>query len=140
MYQNFFVVGDFNLNEAQVSLQNFIYEFSLENIVEEPTCFKSHGQNCNDLTLTSDTEKLSKVKVIETRLSDFHAMVATALRGSFHKKGPRVTPTTIVINLITSLLEKKLKSNNNAAVMDILDKQEPLKKKYLRANDGPFNE
>ena len=28
--------------------------------------------------------------MIETELSDFHAMVAATLEGSFHKKGPRI--------------------------------------------------
>jgi len=42
------------------------------------------------LILTTDCGKLSKLKTIETRLSDFHTMVAIELRGSFREKGPRI--------------------------------------------------
>ena len=89
-YENFLIVGDFNLDEKNSNLKNFMHSFNLENIVKEPTCFKSDSPTCIDLILTSDTSNLTNTATVETGLSDFHVMIATVLKGSFHKKGPRV--------------------------------------------------
>ena len=88
-YENFLIVGDFNLDEKNSILKNFMHSFNLENIVKEPTCFKSDSPTCIDLILTSDTSKLTNTATIETGLSDFHVMIANALKGSFHKKKPK---------------------------------------------------
>ena len=62
-----------------------MHEFNLENVVKMPICFKSNCPACIDLVFASDKRKLSNIEVIETGLSDFHAMVITALKCSFHK-------------------------------------------------------
>ena len=150
-YENFLIVGDFNLDEKNSNLKNFMHSFNLENIVKEPTCFKSDSPTCIDLILTSDTSKLTNTATIETGLSDFHVMIATALKGSFHKKGPRFITYRDYNNVNNSnfraeLLEE-LTSNleNNTTFTDfnkitkrVIDKHTPCKKKYIRANDGPF--
>ena len=56
----------------------------------QPTCFKSDSPTCIDLILTSDKKQLANIRAVETRLSDFHAMVLTTLKGNFHKRGPRI--------------------------------------------------
>ena len=128
-----------------------MHDLNLENVVKEPTCFKSDNPTCIDLILTSDTRKLSNVKTIETGLSDFHAMVATVLRGSFRKKGPRIVTYRDYNRFDNVTFREKVAEefNSNPLTMQdfnsfnsmikcILDKEAPLKKKYLRANDGPF--
>ena len=67
-------------NEDDESLYQFMCEYSLENVVKVPTCFKSDSPTSIDLVLTSDKRKICNINVIETRLSDFHAMVATTLK------------------------------------------------------------
>ena len=84
------IIGDFNLIESNDSLHDFTHDLNLENIVKEPTHFKSVNTTCIDLILTSDSGKFSNIRTIETGLSDFHVMVATVLRGSFRKKGHRI--------------------------------------------------
>lgn len=64
-------------------------EFNLKNFVNVPTWFKSNIPTCIDLVLTSDKRKIS-LEVIETGLSDFHAMVVATLKSNFHKKGPSI--------------------------------------------------
>ena len=150
-YENFSIVGDFNLDEKNSHLKNFMHSFDLENIVKEPTCFKSGSPTCIDLILTSDTSKLTNTATIETGLSDFHVMIATALKGSFHKKGPRVITCRDYNNFnnsnVRAELLEELTSNleNNTTFTDfnkitkgVIDKHAPCKKKYIRANDGPF--
>ena len=103
------------------------------------------------LVLTSDTRELSNVKTIETGLSDFHAMFATVLRGSFHKKGPKIVTYQDYHRFVDFTFREKVTEefNSNPLTMQdfsffnsiikcILDKEATLKKKYLRANDGPF--
>ena len=63
-------------------------ECSLEDVVKVPTCFNSNSPIYIDLVLTSDKRKICNINIIETGLSDFHAMVATTLKDSFHKKRP----------------------------------------------------
>ena len=74
------------LSEDDESLHQFMCEFSLENVVKVPNCFKSNSPTCIDLVLNSDKRKICNRNAIETGLSDFHAMVATILKGSFHKR------------------------------------------------------
>ena len=150
-YENFLMIGDFNLNENDSSLYQYMQEFNLENVVKVPTCFKSDSPTCIDLILTSDKRKLANIRAIETGLSDFHAMVVTTLKGSFHKKGPRIITYRDYSKFDNHVFREKvgeelnskplMKQNFNifdSSVKSILNEQAPLKKKYLRANDGPF--
>ena len=145
------MIGDFNLSEDDVSLDQFMQELSLENVVKVPTCFKSDSPTCIDLILTSDKRKLANTNAIETGLSDFHAMVVTTLKGSFHKKGPRIITYRDYSKFDNHTFREKVGEELNSkplmtedfntfdsTVKSILDMQAPLKKKYLRANDGPF--
>ena len=89
-YENLLVIGDFNLTEKSMVLQDFMQRLNFKNVIKEPTCFKSNCPTCIDLILTSDTGKVSNTRTIETGLSDFHVMVTTSLKGSFHKKKPKI--------------------------------------------------
>ena len=110
-YENFLIIGDFNLIESNDSLHDFMRDFNLESIVKEPTCFKSVNPTCIDLILTSDSGKFSNIRTIQTGLSDFHAMVGTVLRGSFRKRVLGFSPTGTTVDLIISLLERRLQKN-----------------------------
>ena len=150
-YENFLIVGDFNLDEKSSNLKDFMNSFNLENIVKEPTCFKSDSPTCIDLILTSDTSRLTNTATIETGLSDFHIMIATALKGGFHKRGPKVVTYRDYNKFRNSAFTAELmgelafsKENNtdftdfNKITKRVLDRHAPCKKKYVRANDGPF--
>ena len=143
-YENFTIIGDFNLSKDDKSLYQFVRELSLENVVKVPTCFKSDNPTCIELVLTIDKRKISYINVIETGLSDFHAMVATTLKGSFHKNGPRIITYrdySKVNNIaFREMVGKELNSNSSmkqdfsifdSTVKNILNRQAPLKKKTL---------
>ena len=150
-YENFLVVGDFNLGEKNSILKDFMNSCSLENVVKKPTCFKSDSPTCIDLILTSDTTRLKNTTTIETGLSDFHVMIATALKGSFGKRGPRIITYRDYNKFNNSVfraeLQEELNSDDNQGFTNVnriskkvLDKHAPCKKKYVRANDGPCHE
>ena len=125
--------------------------FSLENIIKEPTCYRSDSPTCIDLILTSDTSRLTNTMTFETGVSDFHVMIATALKRGFHKQGPKVITYRDYNNFNTSVFRAELPreitsslENNtvfagfNKLAKIVLDRHAPCKKKYVRANDGPF--
>ena len=78
-------------------------------------------------------------------------MVATTVKGNFHRKGPRIVAYREYSKFnniaFREMVGKELNSNSsmkqdfsvfNSTIKNILNRQAPLKKKYLRANDGPF--
>ena len=145
------MTGDFNLTENSVVLQDFMQRLNFKNVIKEPTCFKSNSPTCIDLILTSDTGKVSNTRTIETGLSDFHVMVTTSLKGSFHKKKPKIFTYRDYKKFDNQVFNFKVREAIgsvpniqtdfnlfNSTVKDILNKQAPLKQKYLRDNDAPF--
>ena len=48
-YENVLIVGDFILDEKSHNLMDFIISFNIENVIKEPTCFKSESPKCIDL-------------------------------------------------------------------------------------------
>ena len=145
------IFGDFNIIETIDFLQDLMHDLNLESIVKEPTWFKSVNPTCIYFIFTSESGKFSNIRTIETGISDFHAMVATVLRGSFRKKGHRIVTyrdysgfdnfsfrEEVVEEPSSHPLKMLDFSLFNSAVDFILEKMAQLKKKYLRANVGPF--
>ena len=101
------MIGDFNLSKDDNSLCQFMHELNMKNVIKVPTYFKSDSPTCFDLILTSYKRELSNIKAIETGLSDFHAMVATTLKGSSTKMALGLSPTEITVTLPTLLSERR---------------------------------
>ena len=51
-YENITLLGDFNINPEDKNLQHFVNTFSLEHLINEPTCFKG-SLSCIDLIITN---------------------------------------------------------------------------------------
>ena len=78
-------------------------------------------------------------------------MVVTVVKSSFIKRGPRVITyhdySTFNFSTFKENLKKELEKDNscyenyetsNTTVQGVLDNHAPIKKKSVRANDGPF--
>ena len=53
-YERFLLIGDFNVEDTEPCLSEFLYEHNAENIVKDKTCFKSlNNPSCIDLFLTN---------------------------------------------------------------------------------------
>ena len=53
-YDKFVLTGDFNAQETESEVDNFLEQYGAKNIVKEPTCFKSaDNPSCVDLFLTN---------------------------------------------------------------------------------------
>ena len=47
-YENFLLIGDFNMTTENSKLQDLMDAFCLDNLIKEPTCFKSTVPNTID--------------------------------------------------------------------------------------------
>ena len=151
-YDNFVLLGDFNSEENDQEMQEFLHCFSIKNLVKEPTCFKNvQKPTCIDLILTNRKSMFQHTKVVETGLSDFHKMTVTVLKTSFKKSPPKCITYRDLKKFNRLEFENELysvlfsydifKMSNDfftSIFMQIYSKFAPLKHKYIRANEGPF--
>ena len=86
---------------------------------------------------------------METGLSDFHSMIVTILKGGFVKRGPKIIIYRVYKKFDGNTFRRALKeslhemgttnfSEFNNRVETVLNEHAPIKKKCIRANDGPF--
>ena len=70
-------------------LQDLVDAFCLENLIKEPTCFKSTVPTTKDLIVTNQKIFFMKLSAYESRLSDFHKLTTAILRKSITRGHPR---------------------------------------------------
>ena len=84
-YDKYMLIGDFNAEESELCLSEFLFEMNSKIIVKEPNCFKSlSNPSYTDLVITNSSSNFQNTKGISTGLSDFHKMVVSVLRHTFH--------------------------------------------------------
>ena len=75
-YDNYIVIGDFNIEADSGQMSSFCDTFDLTSLMKEPTCYKSPDNlSCIDLILTNKPLSFQNSYVAETGLSDFHRMI-----------------------------------------------------------------
>ena len=145
-------MGDFNTEENDENIGNFMESYNLKNIVKTPTCFKSDRPRTIDLILTNRVSNFQNTVLIETGLSDFHCMVVTVVKGGFIKRGPKIINywdyrKFDIDSFRKDLKERLLRQSQqalvsydifDAMVLSVLNKHAPVKQKSVRANEGPF--
>ena len=83
------LVGDFNAEESEPYLSQFLYEYNAKNIVKESTCFKNVlNPSCIDLFITNSPLSFQNTIAVSNGFSDFHKMVITVMKMSFKKHFP----------------------------------------------------
>ena len=89
-YDKYMLVGDFKAEESGPCLSQFLFEMNTKNIVKKPTCFKTlTNPSCIDLFITNISSNLQNMKAILKGLSDFHKMVVSVLKHTFHRSAPK---------------------------------------------------
>ena len=88
-YDNYLIIGDFNMESTVSALLNFLCSKDLSNLMKENTCFKGTG-SCIDLILTNRKYSFKHAQSYETRISDHHHMIYTLLRSCFQNKEQKV--------------------------------------------------
>ena len=140
-YEKFLLPGDFNLEEEQQILKDFLFEYNAKNLVKEKTCFKSiDNPSCVDLLLTNSPCNFQNTTTISTGLSDFHKMAITVMKTTSPKAKPKIIhyrdyKNFVLMNFRTAL---KIKLHNSTidnyakfemVFIETLNNHAPLKKK-----------
>ena len=148
-YDKFILVGDFNAQENEVVLSEFLNLYDAKCIIKEPTCYKSiDTPSCIDLFLTNNPNSFQNTKTFANGLSDFHKLVLTTLKTKFIKARPRKVTYRNYKNFDSEKFKDDLKKVLTINIKDyesfekkflsILNLHAPLKKKIIRANHAPY--
>ena len=90
-FDQVFLMGDFNAEEANFHIKDFCNLYKLKNFNKVPTCFKNPGNpKTIDLVLKNSVRSFQNSYAFETGLSDFHKMTVTILRSYWEKKQPKI--------------------------------------------------
>ena len=135
------LLGDFNAEEKEVILRDFMELYDLRNLVKENACFKSiENPSCVDLFLTNCIRSFQNTKAI-------HKMIITVLKMTFKKAKPREILYRSYKNYNEDMFREDLNqrlacSKNHTefqdGFLDVLNTHLPLKKKLVRANEVPY--
>ena len=86
-YENFIVLGDFNVDMDNSYMTVFCYTYDLNCLIKEPTCYKNpENPSCIDLILTNNLKYFRSSCVVETGLSDFHRMTVAVMKTIFEPR------------------------------------------------------
>ena len=152
IYDNIILLGDFNIEPEENIFKEFCDIHNFRNLVKGPTCFKNpHNPSCIDLILTNRPKSFQNTTLVDTGLSDFHKLTITILKTHFKKAPPKIISYRDYKNYSSHSFRKDLEEklplyviyqiSNDEFIdqfMHIFENHAPLKKKYVRANHGPF--
>ena len=149
-YENFLLLGDFNLSTENPNFKNLLNSFDLESIIKIPTCYKSLSSPTSiDLILTNKKNFFMKSTAFETGMSDFHKLTTTILRKTISKGNAKKIfyrdYKAFDHSTFETRLQSKLKletiidySQFQSIFLETLDNIAPVKTKILRYNNNPF--
>ena len=148
-YNKILLIGDFNAEDSEPCLSDFLYKHECKNLVKDKTCFKSiENPSCIDLFLTNSQYSFQNTFAVATGFSDFHKMVLTVLKVKIDKqKSKKMTyrdykkfdesnfKKDLAIKLGKSSTTCESFENN---FLEVLENHAPEKSKYNRANQVPY--
>ena len=88
-YENYLIMGDFNIEQSDPSLKTFLNSSKLYNLITSNTCFKGKGF-CIDLFLANRRYSFKFSGSYETDISDHHHMICTMLKSFFNNTEPKL--------------------------------------------------
>ena len=140
-YEKFILIGDQNCDPSGSVIRDLMASYNFRNTMKDPTCFNSNSPNCIDLILTNGKGSLKSTTTAETWLSDFNAMILTAIADGFIMRGSRIKiyrdyksykPENfirdIVANVLPYLPQRLDYCSLEEPINSILEKHIPIKK------------
>ena len=88
-YENYLIMGDFNIERSDPSLKTFLNSGNLCNLIKSNTCFKGKG-SCVDLFLTNGKYSFKFSGSYDPGISDHHHMIYTMLKSCFNNTEPKL--------------------------------------------------
>ena len=90
-FDQVFLMGDFNAEEAIFHIKYFCNLYKLKNLNKVRTCFKEPGNpKTTDLMLKNSVGSFQNSCALEIGLSNFHKMTVTVLKSYMEKKQPKI--------------------------------------------------
>ena len=90
-YDNIIIVGDFNREIGENSMNAFCEGYSLSSLITQPTCYETPvNSSCTGLTLTNSPSSFQNSSVVEISQSDFHRIIVTVLKTTFQSLPPKI--------------------------------------------------
>ena len=142
------LVGDFNAEESEPCLSQFLYEYNAKNIVKENTCVKNAlNPSCIDLFITNSPLSFQNTIAVSNGLSDFHKMVITVMKMSFKKHSPierhyrdyKYFDRTKFKNNLNEKLSEGISNYESfeTTFIEVLNKHAPLRKHFKPLSASP---
>ena len=99
---------DFNIEETDPIMSEFLFNNDSKSLVEQKTCFKSTSNpSCIDLFVTNIPRSFQNTVTFASGLSDFHKMILTILKSTFSKVRPKQTVYRKFKNFDLKILKMK---------------------------------
>ena len=146
LFDNYIIMGDFNLKPSDTTLKHFLDSNGLYNLIKGHTYFKGKG-SLIDLILTNRKFSFKNTQLFETGLSDHHHMVYIMLKTTFQKSEPKQLIYRDFKNFYfesfkNDLLENVVTCDRSHDDFDrkftaVLNKHAPKKKKWLHGSQKP---
>ena len=86
--ENIVMLGDFNMEPKDPKITPLMEDYSLYNLINNPTCYKTENGRCIDLILTNKKHSFLKSQSFETGYSDHHHLIYTMLISTYTKVPP----------------------------------------------------
>ena len=127
-FDKFLLAGDFNIEETDPIMFEFLFKNDSKNLVQQKTCFKStNNPSCIDLFVTNSPRSFQNTTTFASGLSDFHKMISTILNSTF----PKVRPKQIVYRKFKNFDLNNFK-NEIRTKMQLIDKYEIFDEEFLK--------
>ena len=147
-YDKFLLADDFNSKITETTLEEFMYENNLNNIINDNTCFKNpDNPSCIDLFLTNFPRCFQNTTAICTGLSDFHKMIVAVQKYTFVKEKRKVIQYRCYKNFDNISFRNELRSRLSTTIgysdfdetcRQVFDYYVPTKSKTVRANHASY--
>ena len=143
------LIRDFNAEESEPCLLQFLFEMNAKNIVKEPICYKSlSNPSYIDLVIANSSSSFQNTKAISTGLSVFHKMAINVLKQTFQRSSPKEHVYRDYKNFDRLTFKKELEEKLNQQIneyknfeqifLEVVNTHAPIKRKLLRANHAPY--
>ena len=142
------MLGDLNMTLKVKNLPHFTDTFSLDHLINEPTCFQGYPR-CIDLVITNRKSYLKNTCVTVTGISDFHELTAVSLKSQILKALPKIKTYRNYKTFDENRFNKDLKSKIDSiekldcplfesAFIDVLNTHAPVTTKNVLANNHQY--
>ena len=94
-YENFIILGDFNIDVKVAGreldkLEEFCDLFNLTNLIRNETCFTRNHKSTIDLILSNKPKSFQNTCITETALSDFNKLILTFFKTQITRLRPTI--------------------------------------------------